>query len=149
MDEILNSATDNTTVNQFPRSPYKLPTVLITATLMGFVMRASGYGINDSVVAILGLTVSMWFGLIYIESFRRNRIRRAIFKKYPNGIIWKDQLFSRDISIGKKDFDNEEIEAVAVDATSDTGFHSHKFSDLDIEFVLRVPLDVSTAGQYP
>ena len=99
MDEMLNSATDNITVNQFPRLPYKLPTILITATLMGFVMRASGYGINHSAVAILGLTVSMWFGLIYIESFRRNRIRRAIFKKYPNGIIWKDQLSSKDISI--------------------------------------------------
>ena len=42
-------------------------------------------------------------------SFRIDRMRRAIFKKYPNGVIWKDQLFTKEISIGKKDFDNDEI----------------------------------------
>jgi hypothetical protein len=112
-------------------------------------MRMSGFGINDSVVATLGFVGAIWFGSIFIESFRRNRIRRAIFRKYPNGVIWKDQLFTREISIGKKDFNNDEIEATLVDESADTGYQSYKFADLDIEFVLRVPLEASGTSGYP
>tara|TARA_Y100001968_G_C18935716_1_gene516378 strand:- start:7 stop:483 length:477 start_codon:yes stop_codon:yes gene_type:complete len=137
----INATSDQSTATLFPRLPYKLPTALITATIGGLVMRMSGFGINDSVVATLGFVGAIWFGSIFIESFRSNRIRRAIFKKYPNGVIWKDRLFTLQVTIGLTDFDNDEIGAAVVDDASETGYQAYKFSDIDVEFVLSAPLN--------
>ena len=46
-------------------------------------MQMSSFGINDSIVAAPGLGIVVWMGLIYAELLLRNRILRAIFKKYP------------------------------------------------------------------
>jgi len=137
----INATSDQSTTTLFPRLPYKLPTVLITATIAGLVMRMSGFGINDSVVGTLGFVGAIWFGSIFIESFRSNRIRRAIFKKYPNGVIWKDRLFTLQVTIGLTDFDNDEIGAAVVDDASETGYQACLFSDIDVEFVLGAPLN--------
>ena len=89
----INATSDQSTATLFPRLPYKLPTVSITVTIGGLVMRMSSFGINDSIVAALGLGIVVWMGLIYAESFRRYRIHRAIFKKYPKGIVWNSVCF--------------------------------------------------------
>ena len=135
----INATSDQSTTTLFPRLPYKLPTALITATIGGLVMRMSGFGINDSIVATLGVVGAMWFGSIFIESFRSNRIRRAIFKKYPNGVIWKDRLFTLKVTVGLTDFDNDEFGAAVVDGASETGYQAYLFSDIDVEFVLGAP----------
>ena len=103
-------------------------------------MRMSGFGINDSIVATLGVVGAIWFGSFFIESFRSNRIRRAIFKKYPNGVIWKDRLFTLEVTVGLTDFDNDEFGAAVVDGSSETGYQAYKFSDIDVEFILGVPI---------
>ena len=137
----INATSDQSTATLFPRLPYKLPTALMTATVGGLVMRMSGFGMNDSVVATLGFVGAIWFGSIFIESFRSNRIRRAIFKKYPNGVIWKDRLFTLQVTIGPTDFDNDEFGAAVVDDASETGYQACLFSDIDVEFVLGAPLN--------
>ena len=137
----INATSDQSTTTLFPRLPYKLPTALITATVAGLVMRMSGFGINDSIVATLGFVGAIWFGSIFIESFRSNKIRRAIFKKYPNGVIWKDRLFTLEVTVGLTDFDNDEIGATVVDGASETGYQACLFSDIDVEFVLGAPLN--------
>ena len=141
MNDPINATSDQSTATLFPRLPYKLPTALITATIGGLVMRMSGFGINDSVVATLGFVGAIWFGSIFIESFRSNRIRRAIFEKYPNGVIWKDRLFTLEVTIGLTDFDNDEVGAAVVDGASETGYQTYRFSDMDVEFVLSAPLN--------
>ena len=80
MTDPIYATSDQSTATLFPRLPYKLPTVAITATLGTLVMRMSSFGINDSVVAALGLGVVVWMGLIYVQSFRRYRIHRAILR---------------------------------------------------------------------
>ena len=137
----INATSDQSTTTLFPRLPYKLPTALITATIGGLVMRMSGFGINDSIVATLGVVGAIWFGSFFIESFRSNRIRRAIFKKYPNGVIWKDRLFTLEVTVGLTDFDNDEVGAAVVDGSSETGYQTYRFSDMDVEFVLSAPLN--------
>ena len=141
VNDPINATSDQSTATLFPRLPYKLPTALITATVGGLVMRMSGFGINDSVVATLGFVGAIWFGSIFIESFRSNRIRRAIFKKYPNGVIWKDRLFTLEVTIGLTDFNNDEVGAAVVDGSSETGYQTYRFSDMDVEFVLSAPLN--------
>ena len=136
----INATSDQSTATLFPRLPYKLPTALITATVSGLVVRMSGFGINDSIVATLGFVGAIWFGSIFIESFRSNKIRRAIFKKYPNGVIWKDRLFTLEVTVGLTDFDNDEVGAAVVDGSSETGYQAYKFSDIDVEFILGVPI---------
>ena len=140
MADPIDATSDQSTATLFPRLPYKLPTALITATVGGVVMRMSGFGINDSIVATLGFVGAIWFGSIFIESFRSNRIRRAIFKKYPNGVIWKDRLFTLEVTVGLTDFDNDEVGAAVVDGASETGYPAYKFSDIDVEFILGVPI---------
>ena len=140
VNDPINATSDQSTATLFPRLPYKLPTALITATIGGLVMRMSGFGINDSIVATLGFVGVIWFGSIFIESFRSNKIRRAIFKKYPNGVIWKDRLFTLEVTVGLTDFDNDEVGAAVVDGASETGYQAYKFSDIDVEFILGVPI---------
>ena len=140
MNDPIYATSDQSTATLFPRLPYKLPTALITATIGGLVMRMSGFGINDSIVATLGFVGAIWFGSIFIESFRSNKIRRAIFKKYPNGVIWKDRLFTLEVTIGLTDFNNDEVGAAVVDGSSETGYQAYKFSDIDVEFILGVPI---------
>ena len=140
VNDPIYATSDQSTATLFPRLPYKLPTALITATIGGLVMRMSGFGINDSIVATLGFVGAIWFGSFFIESFRSNRIRRAIFKKYPNGVIWKDQLFTLEVTVGLTDFDNDEFGAAVVDGSSETGYQAYKFSDIDVEFILGVPI---------
>ncbi|MEE3233377.1 MAG: hypothetical protein VX294_04360 [Candidatus Latescibacterota bacterium] len=139
MTDSINATSDQKTATLFPRLRYKLPTALITATVAGLAMRMSGFGINDSIVATLGVVGAMWFGSIFIESFRSNKIRRAIFKKYPNGVIWKDQLFTLEVTVGLTDFDIDEFGAAVVDGASETGYQTYLFSDIDVEFVLGAP----------
>ena len=141
MTDPIDATSDQSRTTLFPRLPYKLPIALITATVAGLVMRMSGFGINDSIVATLGFVGAIWFGSIFIESFRSNRIRRAIFKKYPNGVIWKDQLFTLEVTIGLTDFNNDEVGAAVVDGASETGYQKYRFSDMDVEFVLSAPLN--------
>ena len=140
VNDPIYATSDQSTATLFPRLPYKLPTALITATIGGLVMRMSGFGINDSIVATLGFVGAIWFGSFFIESFRSNRIRRAIFKKYPNGVIWKDRLFTLEVTVGLTDFDNDEFGAAVVDGSSETGYQAYKFSDIDVEFILGVPI---------
>ena len=142
----INATSDQSTATLFPRLPYKLPTALITATIGGLVMRMSGFGINDSIVATLGFVGAMWFGSIFIESNRSDKIRRAIFKKYPNGAIWKDRLFMLEATTGLTDFDNDEVGAAVVDGASETGYQTYRFSDMDVEFVLSAPLNAGGSG---
>ena len=133
----VNATSDQSTASLFPRLPYKLPTVAITATTGGLFMRMSSFGINDSIVAALGLGIVVWMGLIYVESFRRYRIHRAIFKKYPKGIVWNSVCFPDKNSVGLLKFDNYEIGATVVEDTFETGYQNYKFADIDTDFVLR------------
>ena len=139
----INATTDQSTVTLFPRLPYKLPTVSITATIVGLVMRMSSFGINDSIVAALGLGIVVWMGLIYAELLRRNRILRAIFKKYPKGIVWNSVCFydkkcagfcPHSVSLLK--LANHETGATVVEDTFETGYQNYKFADIDTDFVL-------------
>ena len=137
----INATSDQSTATLFPRLPYKLPIALITATIGGLVMRLSGFGINDSLVAALGLGGVVWMGFVYVESFRRYRIRRAIFKKYPKGIVWNSACFLDKNSVGLQNFDNDEIGATVVEDAFETGYQNYKFADIDTDFVLRIPFD--------
>ena len=141
MTDPINATSDQSTATLFPRLPYKSPTALITATVAGLVMRMSGFGMNDSVVAALGLGGVGWMGFVYVESFRRYRIRRAIFKKYPKGIVWKAICFLDKNSVGLQNFDNDEIGATVVENTFETGYQNYKFADIDTDFVLRIPFN--------
>ena len=143
----INATSDQSTVTLFPRLPYKLPTVSITVTIGGLVMRMSSFGINDSIVAALGLGIVVWMGLIYAELLRRNRILRAIFKKYPKGIVWNSVCFYDKICNGlyplRVDllkFANHETDATVVNDTFETGYQNYKFADIDTDFVLRPEL---------
>ena len=109
-------------------------------------MRMSSFGINDSIVAALGLGIVVWMGLTYAELLLRNRILHAIFKKYPKGIVWNsvcfydkrcDELNFYPFSIKLSKFDNHETDATVVDCKSQTGFYNYKFADIDTDFVLR------------
>ena len=102
-------------------------------------MRMSSFGINDSIVAALGLGILVWMGLIYAESLRRFRILRAIFKKYPKGIVWNSVCF-----YGK--FTNHETDATVVKDTFETGYQNYKFADIDTDFVLRMDTSGPMAG---
>jgi len=55
-------------------------------------------------------------------------------------VIWKDQLFTLQVTIGPTDFDNDEIGVAVVDGSSETGYQAYMFSDIDVEFVLGAPL---------
>ena len=92
-------------------------------------MRMSSFGINDSIVAALGLGIVVWMGLIYAELLLRNRILRAIFKKYPKGIVWNSVCFC--------DKKCHETDATVVKDTFETGYQNYKFADIDTDFVLR------------
>ncbi len=109
-------------------------------------MRMSSFGINDSIVAALGLGIVVWMGLIYAELLRRNRILRAIFKKYPKGIVWNsvcfydkkcDELAVYPQSLSLSKFDNHETDATVVEDIFETGYRNYKFADIDTDFVLR------------
>ena len=139
----INATTDQSTVTLFPRLPYKLPTVSITVTIGGLVMRMNSFGINDSIVAALGLGILVWMGLMYAESLRRYRILRAIFKKYPKGIVWNsvcfydkkcDGIYPHRVDL--LEFDNHETDATVVEDTFETGYQNYKFADIDTDFVL-------------
>ena len=145
----ITAASDQSTATLFPRLPYKLPTVSITVTIVGLVMRMSSFGINDSIVAALGLGILVWMGLIYAESLRRYRILRAIFKKYPKGIVWNSVCFHDKSSneylpllycVDLLEFDNHETDATVVKDTFETGYQNYKFADIDTDFVLRPEL---------
>ena len=140
----INATTDQSTVTLFPRLPYKLPTVSITVTIGGLVMRMNSFGINDSIVAALGLGIVVWMGLIYAELLLRNIILRAIFKKYPKGIVWNsvcfydkkcDGIYPHRVDL--LEFDNHETDATVVEDTFKTGYKNYKFADIDTDFVLR------------
>ena len=142
----INATSDQSTATLFPRLPYKLPTVSITATTGGLVMQMSSFGINDSIVAALGLGIVVWMGLIYAELLRRNRILRAIFKKYPKGIVWNSVCFldfkcktanEYPFSFRISKFDNHETDATVVEDIFETGYQNYKFADIDKDFVLR------------
>ena len=100
MTDPINATSDQSTATLFLRLPYKLPAVALTTTLAALVMRMSSFGINDSIVAALGLGIMVWMGLIYVQSFRRWRIHRAIFTKYPKGIVWNSVCFHDKNSVG-------------------------------------------------
>ncbi len=133
----INATSDQSTTTLFPRLPYKLPAVALTATLAALVMRMSRFGINDSIVAALGLGIVVWMGLIYVQSFRRWRIHRAIFTKYLNGFVWNSVCFHDKNSVGLLKFDNNGIGATVVDDTFETGYQNCKFGDIDTDYVLR------------
>ena len=142
----INATTDQSTVTLFPRLPYKLPTVSITVTIGGLVMRMNSFGINDSIVAALGLGIVVWMGLVYAESLRCYRIHRAIFKKYPKGIVWNSVCFHDKSSneylpllycVDLLEFDNHETDATVVEDTFKTGYKNYKFADIDTDYVLR------------
>ena len=144
MTDPINATLDQSTATLFPRLSYKLPTVSTTATIGGLFMRMSSFGINDSIVAALGLGIVVWMGLIYAELLLRNRILRAIFKKYPKGIVWNSVCFYDKNCVGfyphRVDllkFANHETDATVVDCKSQTGFYNYKFADIDTDFVLR------------
>ena len=137
MTDPINATSDQSTATLFPRLPYKLPVVAIAATFAALVMRMSSFGINDSIVAALGLGIVVWMGLIYVQSFRRWRIHRAIFTKYRKGIVWNSVCFHDKNSVGLLEFDNNEIGATVVDDTFETGYQNYKFGDIDTDFVLR------------
>ena len=148
----INATSDQSTATLFPRLPYKLPTVSITATIGGLFMRMSSFGINDSIVAALGLGIVVWMGLIYAELLLRNRILRAIFKKYPKGIVWNSVcfydkkcnefgLYPHSLSLTK--LDDQFTDATVVEDRFETGYQNYKFADIDTDFVLSPEI-----GQY-
>ncbi len=107
-------------------------------------MRMSSFGVNDSIVAALGLGIVVWMGLVYAESLRCYRIHRAIFKKYPKGIVWNsvcfydkkcDGIYPHRVDL--LEFDNHETDATVVEDTFKTGYKNYKFADIDTDFVLR------------
>ena len=107
-------------------------------------MRMSSFGINDSIVAALGLGIVVWMGLIYAELLLRNIILRAIFKKYPKGIVWNsvcfygkkcDGFYPHRVDLLK--FANHGTDATVVKDTFETGYQNYKFADIDTDFVLR------------
>ena len=111
-------------------------------------MRMSSFGINDSIVAALGLGIVVWMGLIYAELLLRNRILRAIFKKYPKGIVWNSVCFYDKIcdsfyphSVDLLTFANHETDATVVEDRFETGYQNYKFADIDTDFVLRPQFD--------
>ena len=111
-------------------------------------MRMSSFGINDSIVAALGLGIVVWMGLIYAELLLRNRILRAIFKKYPKGIVWNSVCFPDKNSVGLLKFDNHEIGATVVEDTFETGYQNYKFADIDTDFVLRKDFALGTGPSW-
>ena len=130
----------------FPRLPYKFPITFLIITITGFTMRLREFNVNDSIVAALGVGGIVWLGIVYLEVFRRYRIRQAIFKQYPKGIIWNNRLFTVKTATGVIDFDNNEFGATDVDEFSPTGYGMYRFSDIDVDFVLRVPVGESDSG---
>ena len=109
-------------------------------------MRMSSFGINDSIVAALGLGIVVWMGLIYAELLLRNRILRAIFKKYPKGIVWNSVCFYDNkydynkpypYTLNYSEADNHETDATVVEDRFETGYQNYKFADIDKDFVLR------------
>ena len=109
-------------------------------------MQMSSFGINDSIVVALGLGIVVWNGLTYVELLRRNRILRAIFKKYPKGIVWNSVCFldfkcktwnEYPFSFSISKFDNHETDPTVVEDTFETGYQNYKFADIDTDFVLR------------
>ena len=130
----------------FPRLPYKFPTTLFIVAITGFTMRLREFNINDSIVAALGVGGIVWLGIVYFEVFRRYRIRQAIFKQYPKGIIWKNRLFTVKTATGVTAFNHNEIGATDVNESYPTGYGMYRFSDIDVDFVLRIPLGESDIG---
>ena len=106
-------------------------------------MRLREFNINDSIVAALGVGGIVWLGIVYFEVFRRYRIRQAIFKQYPKGIIWKNRLFTVKTATDITAFNHNEIGATDVDESYPTGYGMYRFSDIDVDFVLRIPLGES------
>ena len=108
-------------------------------------MQMSSFGINDSIVAALGLGIVVWMGLIYAELLRRNRILRAIFKKYPKGIVWNSVCFYDEKDYNKfypyilpySEDENHETDATVVEDRFETGYQNYKFADIDKDFVFR------------
>ena len=117
-------------------------------------MQMSSFGINDSIVAALGLGIVIWMGLIYAELLLRNRILRAIFKKYPKGIVWNSVCFydkkcagfyPHSVSLLK--LANHETGATVVEDTFETGYQNYKFADIDTDFVLEPQMVTSVLSR--
>ena len=102
-------------------------------------MRMNEFGISDTAAAAFGVSGIVWMVAVYVESLRRYKIRRAIFKKYPNGIIWQGTLFTNQLDFGTRDFDVDRVDAVSVEESSMTGYKDYMFSDVDIEYTLKQP----------
>ena len=119
-------------------------------------MRMSSFGTNDSIVAALGLGIVVWMGLIYAEFLRRNRILRAIFKKYPKGIVWNsvcfydkkcDELAVYPHSLSLTKLDDQFTDATVVEDIFETGYQNYKFADIDTDFVLEPQMVTSVLSR--